>query len=149
MRTRTAVALALVLAGSATLPPSAIAQGSSAPPSSAIVTHVQTTSELAAVCDPTWGGVPRLEAIAYCQGFLTSFGQYHTLLYPQGGPARPLFCVPQPGPTVAQSGLAFAAWARGNPQYGNEPALDGLLRWAQATFPCPASPPARSQRSMR
>jgi hypothetical protein len=149
MRTRTAVALALALAGSATLPPSAIAQGSSAPPSSAIVTHVQTTSELAAVCDPTWGGVPRLEAIAYCQGFLTSFGQYHTLLYPQGGPARPLFCVPQPGPTVAQSGLAFAAWARGNPQYGNEPALDGLLRWAQATFPCPASPPARSQRSMR
>ncbi|WP_137126134.1 Rap1a/Tai family immunity protein [Roseomonas sp. HF4] len=115
----------------------------------AIVTHVQTASELAAICDPAWGGVPRLEAIAYCQGFLTSFGQYHALLYPQGGPARPLFCVPVPGPTVAESGVAFAAWTRDNPRYGNEPALDGLLRWAQANFPCPTRSPARSSRSTR
>jgi hypothetical protein len=149
MRTGTAVALALALAGSAAVAPRAIAQGSPSPATSAIVTHVQTASELAAICDPAWGGVPRLEAIAYCQGFLTSFGQYHTLLYPQGGPARPLFCVPAPGPTVAQSGVAFAAWARENPRYGNEPALDGLLRWAQANFPCPANPPARSSRNVR
>ena len=45
--------------------------------------------------------------------------------------------------------VAFAAWARENTQYGSEPALDGLLRWAQATFPCPASPPSRSSRRTR
>jgi hypothetical protein len=61
----------------------------------------------------------------------------------------PLFCVPAPGPTVAQFGVAFATWARENPRYGNEPALDGLLRWAQANFPCPLSPQARSSRSLR
>lgn len=142
MRTRTSVALAMALAGSLALAPAAMAQGSPAAP--AIVTHAQTAQELAAVCDPAWGGVPRLEAIAYCQGFLTSFGQYHALLYPQNGPARPLFCVPVPGPTVAQSGIAFAAWVRENPRFGNEPALDGLLRWAQATFPCPPAPAARA-----
>jgi hypothetical protein len=148
MRSRTVVALALAL-GSAAIPVSgAMAQGAPAATGQAIVTHVQTASELAAICDPAWGGVPRLEAIAYCQGFLTSFGQYHTLLYPQGGPARPLFCVPVPGPTVAESGVAFAAWARENSRFGNEPALDGLLRWAQVNFPCPATP-ARSSRNTR
>jgi hypothetical protein len=149
MRSVTAAALAMAL-GSAAIPASgAMAQGGLGPTGNAIVTHVQTASELAAICDPAWGGVPRLEAIAYCQGFLTSFGQYHALLHPQGGPARQLFCVPAPGPTVAQFGVAFAAWARENPRYGNEPALDGLLRWAQASFPCPATPPARSSRNVR
>jgi len=146
MRTVTAVALAMTLGCSAASAPDAMAQGA---PAQAIVTHVQTANDLAAICDPAWGGVPRLEAIAYCQGFLTSFGQYHALLYPQGGPARPLFCVPVPGPTVAQSGIAFAAWTRENTQYGNEPALDGLLRWAQARFPCPQTAVTRAPASRR
>jgi len=117
----------------------AMAQPGTATP----VTHVQTAADLAAVCDPGWSGVPRLEAIAYCQGFLTSFGQHHALLYPQRGPSRPLFCLPTPGPTIAQSGVAYAAWARENQSHAGEPALDGLLRWAQATYPCrPATPRA-------
>jgi len=106
---------------------------------SSIVTQVQTASELAAICDPAWTDVPRLEAIAYCQGFITSAGQYHALLHPAGGSSRPLFCLPTPAPTIAQSGLAFAAWMRANPARGNEPALDGFLRWAQANYPCPAN----------
>lgn len=111
------------------------------------VDHVQTASDLAAVCEPASTGVPRLEAIAYCQGFLTSAGQYHALMYPPGGPVRPLFCVPSPGPTIAESGIAFARWARENPGYAHEPALDGMLRWAQASFPCPpATPPRRRTR---
>lgn len=146
--TAAAAALAMLLGSSVST-----AQTASRGPSggsSPSVTHVQTVSDLTAVCDPAWTGVPRLEAIAYCQGFLTSAGQYHTLLHPRGGPMRPLFCAPSPGPSVAESGLAFAAWARDNPARGNEPALDGLLRWAQASFPCPAaSPGARAARPSR
>ena len=121
------------------------------PGTPAVVTHVQTVAELARVCDPAWGGVPRLEAIAYCQGFLTSAGQYHTLLHPARGPIKPLYCLPNPGPTIAESGVAFANWAKANPNYGAEPALDGLLRWAQATYPCPqaAAPAARTTRPAR
>ncbi len=99
---------------------------------------MQTSAELAAICDPTWSGMPRYEAIAYCQGFLTSAGQYHTLLHTSGRRARPLFCLPTPAPTIAQSGLAFAAWMRTNPSYNSEPALDGFLRWARTTYPCAA-----------
>lgn len=132
------LAFAAAILGAAPAIPAAMAQTPGAP--QAAVTHVQTANELAAVCDPAGNGVPRLESIAYCQGFLTSFGQYHALLYPQGGPTRPLFCVPVPGPSIAQAGIGFAAWTRANPQHGTEPALDGLLRWAQASFPCPAAP---------
>ncbi len=111
------------------------------------VTEVRTVSDLAAVCDPQLRGVERLESIAYCQGFITAAGQYHTALHPAGGPRRPLFCVPNPPPSVAQSGLGFAAWARQNPQRANEPALDGLLRWAQSAHPCPTT--AASERPSR
>jgi hypothetical protein len=141
MRSVTAAALAVVMGSSA-----ALAQGGS---SGAVVSHVQTVGDLAAVCDPGWTGVPRLEAIAYCQGFLTSAGQYHALLYPRGGPVRPLFCVPRPGPSIAESGLAFAAWTRANPGRSGEPALDGLLRWAQESFPCPAAASPRAPRAAR
>ena len=109
MRAGPAFALTLALAAAAAPASRAVAQAM--PPASgpAIVTQARTAGELAAICDPAWGGVPRLEAIAYCQGLLTSFGQHHALMHPAGGPVRPLFCVPTPGPSVAQSGLAFAA----------------------------------------
>ena len=146
MRTTTAAALAVLMGSSVSL-----AQVASTPRATGqdVVSHVQTVADLAAVCDPAWTGLPRLEAIAYCQGFLTSAGQYHSLLYPRNGPARPLFCVPTPGPSIAQSGLAFANWARQNPTRGGEPALDGLLRWAQASYPCPAAAPPRAPRAAR
>jgi hypothetical protein len=116
-------------------------------PATGHTTDVRTVSDLAAVCDPQLRGVERLESIAYCQGYLTAAGQYHTALHPAGGPRRPLFCVPNPAPSVAQSGLSFAAWARQNPQHANETALDGLLRWAQSAYPCPTT--ATSERPSR
>lgn len=133
------LAAALVLAGTA-------AQAQPPPPGAGLITHVETVRDLAAICDPSWGGMPRYEAIAYCQGFLTAAAQYHTMLHPVGGPIRPLYCLPQPGPTVAETGVEFARWAQATPRYAAEPALDGFLRWAQARHPCP---PARAGRAAR
>ena len=145
---RKILAAAVMLAPSLAL---AQSQPAASPQQSSIVTQVQTTADLAAVCDPAWSGVPRLEAIAYCQGFITSAGQYHTLTHPPGGAIRPLYCLPTPRPTVAEAGVAFAAWARANPAHNGEPALDGLLRWEQATYPCPpaGTSPARTTRPAR
>lgn len=144
---RTRIAAALLACGPLALAP-AMAQ-TPATTTAPAVTHVQTVADLAAVCDPGWSGVPRLEAIAYCQGFLTSAGQYHTLLHPAGGARKPLYCVPNPAPTVAEAGLAFAAWSRANPNYNAEPALDGLLRFAQSKYPCPADAAAPARRTTR
>ena len=136
-----------LLAAAALLAAPAMLAGSARAQAPGQITDVRTVSDLAAVCDPQLRGVERLESIAYCQGYITAAGQYHTSLHPAGGPRRPLFCVPNPAPSVAQSGLGFASWARQNPQRANEPALDGLLRWAQTTYPCPTT--ATSERSPR
>jgi hypothetical protein len=114
-------------------------------------TSVSTTADLAAICLPTNTGVERLEAIAYCQGFVTAFGQYHSMMHPPGSRRARLFCLPNPTPSVAEAAIAFANWANQNPQYGNAPAPEGLLRWAQATYACPATaaPAARDTRNAR
>lgn len=111
------------------------------------VTHVETVRDLARVCDPRRGGVQRLEAIAYCQGFINAAVQYHQLTNPPSRGRQPLFCLPGRGPTIAESGVGFAAWARDHRQHANEPALDGLMRWAQSQFPCRSGPgPGRGPR---
>ncbi|WP_431280576.1 Rap1a/Tai family immunity protein [Humitalea sp. 24SJ18S-53] len=109
------------------------------PPGSDRVTDVTTVSELADMCAPRTTGVHRLEAIAYCQGYLTASGQIYTSLTPTTGTRRPLVCLTSPGPTVAEAGIAFANWAAQNPQFASERAVDGLLRFAQATYPCPVA----------
>ncbi|HEY4250785.1 MAG TPA: Rap1a/Tai family immunity protein [Roseomonas sp.] len=143
------VPAAAMLAALVTTP--VLAQAPAAAP--APVTRVRTVADLAAVCDPNWSGVSRLEAIAYCQGFLTGAGQFHTLTHPAGSSvSRPVYCAPSPGPSVADAAVAFAAWARQNPQYSGDPAVDGLMRWAGTTYPCPtqgAAAPARAPRAAR
>jgi len=133
--------LAAALAGMAIAP--AMAQS----PAPSSVSQAGTVADLATLCDPPADSSRRLEAIAYCQGFLTAAGQYHTAQHPAGGARPPLFCLPNPPPTIAQSGLAFAAWARQNPQYNSEPAVEGLFRWARTTYPCPT--PTTPQRPAR
>lgn len=106
------------------------------PPGSDRVTQATTVSDLAALCAPRTDGVHRLEAIAYCQGYLTASGQIYALLTPATATRQPLVCLTSPGPTVAEAGIAFANWAAQNPQWATERAVDGLLRFAQATYPC-------------
>src|SRR4051812_22147625 len=58
-----------------------------------LITPVRTVADLAAVCAPACSGVARLEAIAYCQGFLTSAGRTtRWLIRPVGGLLRFIAC---------------------------------------------------------
>ncbi len=124
----------LILAALVVAAPAAVqAQG--------LPTHAQTVADLAAICAPAVQGVQRLEAIAYCQGFVTSAAQFHAAVHPPGGRRAPVFCLPTPPPSVAEAALGFVAWAAANPARAQEPALEGVLRFARATYPCP--PPAR------
>lgn len=98
--------------------------------------HVATVEDLASVCDPQAEGVTRLEAIAYCQGYLTAAGQYRAGLQQIAPQAVAPLCLPSPAPTIAQVGISFAEWVRGNPDQSAQPALVGLLKWAEQTFRC-------------
>lgn len=132
-----AALLAMAVAG--------MAQPSHAQPvTAALPIHARTVAELAAICAPapSVGPVVRLEAIAYCQGFFTAAAQYHAAIHrPRTGQAAsrrpPVFCPPSPPPSVAQVAIGFSEWAASQPHRAEEPALEGVLRFARATYPCP------------
>jgi len=104
------------------------------------------TGDLAALCGASEQDPYRPAALAYCQGFFVAVGQYHHALTAQGGAQRPIFCLPSPSPTFDQARSSFVAWVRANPQYTGERAIDGLMRFAADTYPCPAAPVTRPGR---
>lgn len=100
--------------------------------------QVRTAGDLAALCGVVQTDPNYVAAIHFCHGFLQGVGQYHGAVRPVGGRVAPMFCPPEPRPPVGQVAGAFASWARASPQYANESAIDGLSRWARATYPCAA-----------
>jgi len=96
-----------------------------------------TTGVLAALCGANAGDEQGSAAIGYCRGFIVGVGQYHIQISRPGG-IRPAFCLPDPTPSLEVVQSSFVAWANANPQYAADRAVDGLLRWASVTYPCPA-----------
>ncbi len=96
-----------------------------------------STATLASICAAT---SPNAESplTAYCRGFMVGAGQYHHAVSVATG--RRVFCLPEPSPTIENVQQAFVAWARANTQHGQERAVDGLMRFAAATYPCPPEP---------
>jgi hypothetical protein len=97
----------------------------------------ETAAQLAALCTASTNDLRGHVAVAYCHGFFAGAGQYHASLYPPGRRSDPRFCVPNPPPTVGAAAASFAAWVGANPQHAGERAVDAMLRWARATYPCP------------
>jgi hypothetical protein len=127
---RAGAVLALAVGASA-----ASAQTAGSPPAAV---STLTTGTLAEICASEVD-----TARGYCRGFLVGVGQYHGEVTRPGGRA-PIFCLPDPAPTLEAAQAGFVAWAAANPQSAGEKAVDGLLRWAAATYPCPT--PARPRR---
>ncbi|MCU0945137.1 MAG: hypothetical protein MUF65_07200 [Rubritepida sp.] len=118
---RAAAPLAVLLALSAG---AALAQPAPAP-------GALTTATLAELCGaaPDRSDAP---ATAFCRGFIVGAAQHH-----HATSSRRAYCLPDPGPSQAEFQRGFAAWARANPQFGGERAVEGLTRFAAATYPCP------------
>ena|SRR5215217_3400579 len=104
------------------------------------------TIDLAALCGASGQEALAQAALGYCQGYFVAAGQYHRALSAEGGVQRPIFCLPNPSPTFDQARSSFVTWARNNPQYGGEPAIDGLTRFAAETYPCSGASAARPRR---
>lgn len=100
----------------------------------------RTVADLAEVCAIPEGSAEFTAASFFCRGFVAGVGQYHAAMHPEGRGRPPIFCVPDPPPTLRDAVSGFVAWARANPQHGPEAAVDGLMRYAAATWPCPQDP---------
>ncbi|WP_424811131.1 Rap1a/Tai family immunity protein [Roseococcus sp. YIM B11640] len=103
----------------------------------------RTAGDLAALCGATQDDPRYVAAVHFCHGFLQGAAQYHNATRRAGTRTPPLFCPPEQRPSVEQVASSYVTWLRGSPQYAGEAAVDGLTRWAQATYPCPATPPRR------
>ena len=131
------LALALLGAPAVAQAPASRAPAPPAPPAPQTRSVPHTVAELAEICAIPPASREFTAANFFCRGFLAGVGQYHGALHPLDGPRPPLFCVPSPPPTLLAAANAFVAWTRANPQHGNEAAVDGLVRFAVAAWPCP------------
>jgi len=138
------VAALLAAAGAAQAPPVRAQAVEQAP-------HSALTSDLAALCAAAPVDATGAAARAWCHGFIVSAAQYHGSLAAANPATARVFCVPVPDSlTLDQVRNAFVAWSRSNPQYARDRAIDGLMRFAAATWPCPqASPSAAPARNRR
>lgn len=73
-------------------------------------------------------------AIGFCYGFISGGGHFHRALS-QGPEFDPIVCPPAEI-THDQVVKMFATYARENPKYLEEPAMDVLFRAAGAEWPC-------------
>jgi hypothetical protein len=102
-----------------------------------------STADMAKLCGASSADAVQVNAQSYCEGFITGAGQFHRAVTARGGRMAPIYCLPTPGPTLGEVRTAFVAWAAANPQYAGDRAVDSLMRFAAATYPCPA-PSARA-----
>ncbi len=97
--------------------------------------NVRTTSDLVKLCntpttDPSYPG-----AIGLCVGYGSGVLDYH-LADTAGRKRARKVCVPAQPPTRGEARQMFVTWAKTHPQYMDEPAVDGVMRFLIATFPC-------------
>ncbi len=97
--------------------------------------ELNTAQDLVDLCsltdaDPNFEG-----ARGFCYGFMSGAGHYHRSAN-AGKKAKPLYCLPEPKPSRSEAAKLFIDWARANPQFMSEPPVDGLMRFAAATWPC-------------
>lgn len=93
--------------------------------------RLETAANLARLC----GAPSDPSAIHMCQGYLLGVHHMHHALDAALGVK--VYCLPADGGVTRDTAARdFAAWVAANPDAGAMPAREGLLRWAQVTFPC-------------
>lgn len=107
------------------------------------------TSDLAALCGATQTDQYVVSAINFCHGFLMATGQFHAEITQPGGRVSPFFCLPNPRPSLDEVRSGFVRWVAANPQYAGTPAIEGVVRFGAATYPCPPSQARASRRTTR
>ena len=99
---------------------------------------VPTVGNLLRLCSASADDPMAKEATQFCLGVVVgAYSVYDELV--RGGKTRSIVCPPE-GVTRVDGAAAFVAWAKANPQAGNEHAVDGLFRAWAAKYPCPGAP---------
>jgi hypothetical protein len=97
---------------------------------------VRNTQDFIEICSTPDHDPLRDAALGFCHGY--GVGAVHYYLAAHSGPeAKKFVCLPEPRPSRSEGVQMFLAWARENPQYLNEPAVETIFRWLAMKWPCP------------
>jgi hypothetical protein len=91
-------------------------------------------ADLLALCSVSADDPLHLEAIHMCEGFAVGTFQTIMALTAYKG-LEPIIC-PDPPPTRDEGVAHFVAWAKANPQYQGDQAVQFLGRFLLRTYPC-------------
>ena len=97
--------------------------------------RVRSTADLVAICSTPSNDSMYPAAISFCHGFAVGAYQYYYSVHAGPG-TRPFVCLPDPPPSRTEALQMFVKWARENPQYMGEPAVETLFRWLATQWPC-------------
>lgn len=96
---------------------------------------MRTTGDLVALCGVARDDPNAIAAIHFCEGYVLGLDHFAEAT---GRPFRgELYCPPE-GLRMSRDELVaqFVGWQRRNPGLASEAPLDGIVRWAAATWPC-------------
>ena len=96
---------------------------------------MRTTGDLIALCGVSRDDPDAVAAIHFCHGYYVGMDQYAAVT---GRVFRNrLFCPPEGVKLTRDQVIGMLVdWHRNYPQYASEPPLDGIIRFATATWPC-------------
>ena len=96
---------------------------------------LDSTADLAALCGAQPTDANYAEAVHMCQGFIIATHLFHEALARETN--EDIYC-DENAPEMSRNEVMahFADWAARRPDMAQTNALDGLLTWAEATFPC-------------
>ncbi len=97
---------------------------------------VETTEHLLQAC--TWDEKDAFygRALTYCLGYITATYHYDYALNKGQQKGDRITCPPEESATLMQAMRVFINWARAHPQFRKELAVEGVMRSANAKWPC-------------
>ena len=107
-------------------------------PAAAITEHeflLRSGADIVALCATPSSDPLYTAAVHMCHGF--GAGTYQTLVaLARHEKLQPVVCAPAPAPTRNETVGRFLEWARRNPQYLSDPAVETMGRFFITEFPC-------------
>lgn len=96
---------------------------------------LRTTSDLVALCGVSPADPNAAAAIHFCHGYYVGIDHSAEIL---GRPFRGVLYCPPDGLQLTRDQVLgmMVAYHRKNPQFASEAPVEGVFRWAAATWPC-------------
>jgi Ssp1 endopeptidase immunity protein Rap1a len=100
--------------------------------------RLRSGADIVALCATPASDALYTAATHMCHGF--GAGTFQTLVaLTRHDKLEPLICPPQPTPSRNETVARFLEWAKQNPQYLTDPAVEVVGRFFITTFPCRAN----------